>query len=140
MQEDTQMSENAQVPTEAPSHTHEESNYDFGEIVIGLLAGLVMFGFVYGVMVSLVAIVRVSEAPGWTIQQFMDVIKLVPPEGVSLSGLPAISFNPPTPEPGWQNAYFWYEFVLLNISWMVSLVAGWWGYKKVLSLPSTDSE
>ena len=87
-------------------------------------------------MVALVAIVRVSEAPGWTIQQFMDILKLVPPEGVSLSGLPAISFAPPQTNP----AYWVYEFILLNIAWIVGLFGGWWGYKKVLDLPDTDAE
>ena len=133
------MSEHVEAQAESPEMSHgeyEESNFDLGETLIGLLGGLVVFGFTFGVMAALVAIVRVSEAPGWTIQQFMDVLHLIPPNGVSLSDLPAISFTPPTQNPG----YWVYEFLMLNIAWIVSLFAGLWGYNKVMSLPSSDED
>jgi hypothetical protein len=132
------MSENAETHNESVVEADKGYSSDLGERMIAVLGGLIMFGFVYGVMAALVAIVRVSEAPGWTIQQFMDVIKLVPPEGVSLSGLPAISFPPPAPQRGILNLYFLYEIVLLNIAWLVGLFGGWWGYKKVLDLPDSE--
>lgn len=123
------MSENVQ----AADAVVEEPGYapaNFGEHVIGFLSGLMLGGIAYGIVIAIVAAIHASEPPGWTVEQLVESLKLAPPPGVSLSGIPKIILYPFDNE----NANIAVSFVLDTIAYVVAFGVTIWGYFKTMSL------
>ncbi len=114
----------------------QTETYNFGDSFVSLLGSLIVGIFVAGGGMALVAAIRFFAAPGMSIKELFERFELLPPPVPPFIDLSAIRISigtPANPTLAW-----WFELVLLNLPWVIGVLAAGFAYGRILRMSAEN--